>query len=210
MRWPASLDSQGNIVAADIASSPAPRPEAFTTLFPGDAGNVAWGVDIEVGADGTPRALFSMQKDGAGLPSKEGGLDMRYHFARFNGEQWIQREIAHAGTRLYVGEDDYTGLGALHPEEPGRLFISTNAHPVTGAPLVSAADGQRHWEIFEGRSADCSQTWAWTPVTWDSTADNLRPVVPRGTGGRTWLLWLRGSCTSYTAYGQQLLAVELP
>jgi hypothetical protein len=167
-------------------------------------------VDIEVGADGMPRALFSVQKDSAGLPKEEGGEDIRYHFARLQGGQWIQREIAHAGTRLYSPEVDYTGLAALHPDDPGRLFISTNAHPVSGEPLISAADGLRHWEVFEGRSADGGETWDWTPVTQDSTADNLRPVVPRAAGGRTLLLWLRGTYTSYVAYDQRLLMVELP
>ena len=55
--------------------------------------------------------------------------------------------IAYAGQCLYTAEGDYTGLVALDPQNPNRLFISTNADPVAGTPLISLTDGRRHWEI---------------------------------------------------------------
>ncbi len=78
---------------------------------------------------------------------------------RLGAEGGRVHEFAHAGRRLYAGEDDYTGLGALDPQQPNQVFISTDAHPVTGVPLVSAADGLRHWEIFRGTSTAAGAAW---------------------------------------------------
>jgi hypothetical protein len=58
--------------------------------------------------------------------------------------------------------------------------------------LISAADGKRHHEIFRGTTADGGLTWNWLPVTENSTADNLRPVVPQWKDSRTALVWMRG------------------
>ncbi len=82
------------------------------------------------------------------------GLDHRYHLARLGPGGWQQHEIAYGGERLYAGEDDYTGLVAIDPEDVNQLVISSNADPVSGAPLISSADHKRHYEIFEGKSSD--------------------------------------------------------
>ena len=130
---------------------------------------------------GNPVVVFSTQKDSAGLPPKQGGHDFRFHRAAWNGKQWAAEEIAFGGSRLYAGEDDYTGLMALDPFDPQTVFISTNADPSTGHPLKSAADGQRHWEIYRALKP-ASGKWSWTALTQDSTRDNLRPVVDQGEG----------------------------
>jgi hypothetical protein len=101
--------------------------------------------------------------------------------------------MAYAGSRLYADEADYTGLAVLDRNNPGVAFISTDADPVTGKPLVSAADGRRHHELFRGISADSGRTWRWEPITANSGADNLRPVVPQWRDARTALVWMRGS-----------------
>ncbi len=111
---------------------------------------------------------------------------------RWNGTSWHHEEIAYAGRRLYAGEDDYSGLGALDPNNPDLLYISTDADPVTGAPLVSAADGKRHYELFRGQRAPAGK-WTWTPFTRNSTADNLRPVIPHWNDPRTAIVWMRGA-----------------
>ena len=63
---------------------------------------------------------------------------------------WRDRPLAYAGTRLYAGEDDYTGLASLDPTDASVVYIATNANPTTGAALTSTADGRRHYEIFRG------------------------------------------------------------
>ncbi|HEY2945525.1 MAG TPA: BNR-4 repeat-containing protein, partial [Vicinamibacteria bacterium] len=183
------------------------EPAEGTRIFQGDPQNVAWVSDLELDGQGRPFVAYSVQKDSAGRPPGQGGADHRYRLALWTGTRWDDREIAFAGSRLYAGEDDYTGLVALVPGDPTRLFISTNADPSTGAPLASAADGKRHWEIFRGAVTGNGRNWRWEPVTKDSTADNLRPIVPRTAGGDELLLWLRGRYRSYTDYDLEVVGL---
>jgi len=164
-----------------------------TPIFTGDPDNVAWMVDLELDADKRPCVIFSVQKDGRGLPRGKGGFDHRFHYARWDGSKWQSHEIAYAGTRLYSGEDDYTGLAAIDPKNTNIIYISTDAEPQMGQPLVSSADGKRHHELFRGTSGDGGATWRWTPITANSTINNLRPIVPKWNDPRTALLWMRGS-----------------
>jgi len=182
-------------------------PDQGTRIFQGSADQVAWGVDLMIDELQRPVAVYSVQVGSAGLPTGQGGNDIRYRYARWDGSAWRDHALAYAGSKLYSGEDDYSGLAAIDPTDPNVVFISTNADPSSGAPLVSAADGARHYEIFRGTTADSGQTWQWAAVTRDSAVDNLRPIVPPpSAGGRHALLWLRGKYTSYTNYQQQLVA----
>jgi hypothetical protein len=70
-------------------------------------------------------------------------------------------------------------------------YISTDADPVTGAPLVSSADHNRHRELFRGERGSNGK-WTWTPFTRNSTVDNLRPVIPKWDDRRTAIVWMRG------------------
>lgn len=167
----------------------------LTPVFKGDPDHVAWVIDLHLGPDGHPVCLFSVQRDGRGLPKGQGGADHRYHYAHFDGKAWVQHEIAHAGTRLYVDEDDYTGLAALDPQDTSTVYISTDAHPVTGEPLISAADQKRHHELFRGHTKDGGATWTWTPITANSSVDNLRPIIPLWNNPRVAVIWMRGTYT---------------
>jgi hypothetical protein len=168
----------------------------LTRVFPGDPDNVGWVIDLELDAAQRPHVVFSVQKDGRGLPRGQGGMDHRFHYGRWDGSAWQVREIAYAGRRLYPGEDDYTGLAAVDPQNPYVVYISTDAHPTTGAPLVSRADGQRHRELYRGETRDSGVTWTWEPITANSAADNLRPIVPKWADPRTALVWMRGTYLS--------------
>lgn len=183
------------------------EPAEGTRIFAGDANNVAWVSDIHLDARGRPYVVYSVQKGGAGLPEKDHGSDHRYRYARWDGKRWLDYEIAYAGTRLYPGEDDYTGNIALDPVDPDTVYISTNADPRTGTPLVSAADGRRHWEIFHGRTRDGGRSWEWTALTRDSARDNIRPIVPLPDPRYRAVLWLRGTYTSYTNYDLDIVGV---
>lgn len=120
-------------------------------------------------------------------------MDHRFHYASWDGECWAEHEIAYAGKRLYPGEDDYTGLGAIDPQNTSVVYLSTDADPKTGQPLISGADGKRHYEMFRGETRDGGATWQWTSITANSTADNLRPIVPVWNDLRTALIWMRGT-----------------
>ena len=109
-------------------------------------------VDIELDADCEPVILFSVQRDGRDLPPRQGGMDIRYHYALRDGKKWHENEIAYAGTRLYPFEDDYSGLGAIDPGNPDIVYISTDADPETGEALISAADALLYESKSEGRN----------------------------------------------------------
>lgn len=183
----------------------------LTRVFQGDPDNVAWVVDLELDRDARPRAIYSVQKDGRGLRRGLGGMDHRFHYARWDGKRWRTSEIAYAGRRLYPGEDDYTGLAAIDPRNPDVVYISTDAHPVSGAALISRADGQRHRELFRGVTRDGGSKWSWEPITANSRADNLRPLVPKWDDPRTALVWMRGSYTNnHGEWTSAVVAMVLP
>lgn len=191
------------------------KPRDFTELFRGGPDGVAWTTDLRLDAGGHPYVAFSVQRDGQRtrtLRRGDGGLDHRYHYARWDGNRWQVQEIAYAGTRLYAGEDDYTGLVALDPHDPGTVFIATNADPRTGQPLISQADGRRHWEIFQGQGTrhNGGVEWDWTPITRNSTLDNLRPLVPIYPGGPRLVLWARGELKSFTDYRLDIVLLRQP
>jgi hypothetical protein len=168
------------------------RPWDLTRIYQGGPDHVAWMTDLHLDKHERPVVLFTVQRASAGIPRGKGGDDHRFHYAHWNGTNWITREIAHAGSRLYPGEDDYTGLGAIDPQNTNVVYLSSNADLKTGRPLLSKADGQRHHEIFRGETKDGGATWQWMPITADSTVDNLRPLVPVWKDERTALVWMRG------------------
>ena len=137
-------------------------------------------------------------------------MDLRYGWARWEGDRWQVEAIGYAGTRLYAPEVDYAGLVAIDRADPEVVYASTNADPATGEPLRSAADGQRHWELWRGARGRPGEPWSWTPLTHDSAVDNLRPVArdagPRGTV----VIWLRGAYRTYVDYDLEVVGVVLP
>jgi hypothetical protein len=169
------------------------HPWDFTQVYRGGSNNVAWMTDIRLDRQENPVVLFTVKVNSAGTTQGHGGDDIRFHYARWNGRGWQEQEIGFAGKRLYAGEDDYTGLGVIDPQDTSIVYLSTDASIVTGEPLISIADWQRHHEIVCGITSDGGKTWKWTPVTANSTMDNLRPIMPIWRDKRAALVWMRGS-----------------
>jgi hypothetical protein len=177
-------------------------PAEAIRVFVGDSNQVAWIHDIAIDRRERLRLAWSVQMDSAGRPPRQGGHDHRYHWAEWDGRAWWDHEIAYAGSRLYPGEDDYTGGICLHPDDPDTVFISTNADPASGGPLPSG-----HYEIFRGRfDRRSTRAWIWESLTPEATEDNLRPIIPSWRRGRTALLWLRGEYRAYTDYDLEIAA----
>lgn len=193
--------SDGTRVAElpDNATSPI-GPADLTPVFKGDEQNVAWTIDLQLDREGRPYTVFSVHKTDE---------DHRYHYAQWNGERWEEEEIAYAGSCLYPAEYHYTGLAALDPGDPQRVFISTDVDPLTGSPLVSRTDGKRHYELFQGTRSTNGGDWTWVALTRDSTVDHIRPVVPEDSKNRTVLLWLRGEYRSYVDYDLDVAAAVI-
>lgn len=192
--------------------------ENLTRLFCGSADAVPWVCDIAVSEDNTVTVVFSVQRGGGKTRSRlgTGGHDLRYHYARFTGDGraackgWDEFEIAHAGTCLYPGEDDYAGLIAINPERPLEVIFSSNHCPLSNNPLISTADGRRHYELFLGRIDPSGRTLTLGALTADSREDNIRPVFGRRYGGGAdWLLWMAGSYRSYTDFATDIRGIEL-
>ncbi len=206
------FSSDGGKLATPSINEVPLEPSDFTEVFQGDADHVAWACDIRVDSTGNPYIAFSVQVDGGESRRRrgEGGFDHRYYYGRWDGDRWGVYPMAYAGTKLYAGEDDYTGLVALDPHDPNTVVISTNADPKTGESLISSADGQRHWEMFQGATSDAGKTWSWEALTSNSSADNLRPVIPEFPGGPRVILWAHGKLKTYSDYHLDIVALVQP
>ncbi|MDF1837587.1 MAG: BNR-4 repeat-containing protein [Planctomycetota bacterium] len=174
----------------------------FTTVFQtgthfgGTELRRAWTVDMAVDAEGHPYAAMTAR-------AKDSNLDHRFLYGRWNGSQWNVAEIAEAGSYLYKAEDDYTGLVALHPRDPNVLVLSTPIDPRDRARL-------KNYELFMGRTADAGAHWTWSPITWESGKDNLRPVIPDWDGENTAVLWLQGRINSYFSWESSVMLRAIP
>ncbi len=187
-----------------------------TLIFQGDANNRSWTVDMALDPSDNPVALFSVQLETNGhhnngsIGDPNEGLDHRYYYGKWDGSQWQVNQMAFAGTRLFaanVGEDDYTGLAAIDPDDVNTVYISTNADPLSGTPLISTADDRRHFEIFKGTTADNGATWTWTAVTQNSDVDNIRPIVPKWDDEHTALIWARGTAITSADYDLDIVGI---
>jgi hypothetical protein len=156
----------------------------------------AWNHDIVRYADGTVAILGQARVTGTGTDDP----DKRMLYFRFDGTSWKATYLAKAGKKLYNDEQDYTGLGALSPDDPTTIYISTPYDPSTD---IMGSSGKR--EIWRGTTCDGGATFKWTAVTANSTKDNIRPVVPKWDATHTALLWMRGTYTSAQSYAEQIV-----
>lgn len=196
--------SDGTLVGPISRTATSPyKPTDFTIVYDGDVStraDVAWTSDIKLNPQGQPYIVFSVTKDpitrGETRNTSLGGFDHRYHYATWDGTSWQEQEIAFAGSRLYPGENEYTGLISLHPSNPQVVYLSADVDPATGKPLE--VDGQRRYEIFRGEQTT-RQTWTWAPITYQSATDNIRPIVLADREKEV-VLWLSGRYTTYRDY----------
>lgn len=191
-------DSFGNVVDDNVFDGSARRPNQYTPVFNTDTSPLgfAWTIALRLDAQGRPRALCTAR-------ANNNSEDHRFLYARFDGATWHVHEMAKAGGFLYSSENDYTGLGALDPRDPDTVYISTRIDPRSNSAGA-------HYEIYKGVTSDSGITWTWTPITSDSTVDNLRPIVPPSDGPQEALLWFRGVYTSYTSFNTQAVALTVP
>lgn len=180
-----SFKSDGTLLDSDIFDKTAPYPAQYTLVF---ASNTVvqdvtmtrcWNHDVQRYDDGTIAALIKARANNS-------EYDHRFFYCRYDGSNWTSTYLGKAGSKLYGSEEDYTGLGALHPNDPNTIYISTTYDPRNNVE-------QKSHEIFKGVTDDQGATWTWTPITQNSTRDNLRPIVPAWDENNTALLWWRGT-----------------
>lgn len=186
-----------------LASGGPLRPSEAELVYQGSGGHndshevsvpgAAWTSETAVDRAGNPHIAYTLYL---------ANDDNRYRLASWNGEAWVDREVAHAGHCLYDMEASYTGLISMDPVDPTVVFISTNVNPTTGE-----FTGGPH-EIYRARIGpdDHIGTIAWAAVTRNSPVRNLRPMILRDEQRRV-VVWNRGDFRTYLNY--QLDAVGL-
>jgi hypothetical protein len=197
--------SDGTLVDANIFDNSAPNQISLTKIFQSDPENGtqintrAWTTDLQIDSNGNPYAIFTTRANDVPV-NTNGYQDHRFWYARYDGTKWNVHQLAKAGARLYSAEQDYTGLVALDPQDPNRLFMSSTIDPRNNASLAVH-------EIFQGLTSDGGTTWNWTPITFNSKVDNLRPIVPIWDADHTALLWMRGKYTSQLDYNMDIVGL---
>jgi hypothetical protein len=167
-----------------------------------------WTWDIHYGADGHPVCVYQTQRDdvtGTGWNHDR----IHYHYARWTGTAWQSTFIAQGGRGIYSAEDDYGGGMTLDPEDPRVVYISSNAaSPFSLADTNNVPLGaNERYEVWRGITLDGGLTFTWSAITQNSTANNLRPIVPEDHGLSKHVLWMQGTYTSYVNYNTKVMGI---
>jgi hypothetical protein len=188
-----------------LFDQPAPKIGAFTKIFAAATPDVntyhtGWTNELELDKNGYPVCLFQTRYGttpwGAvsGNWGNTGAADHRFFYGRFDGSAWHTKELCKMGTGLHVQEQDYIGMGCINPKDVNVIYVSTNFDPRTDVNVG------KH-EIFKGVTYDDGNNWNWTQITFNSTADNIRPAIPRQwDANNTAVFWARGSYPSQERY----------
>jgi hypothetical protein len=187
-----SYNSLGVEMDANIYDGTGPAPQAFTRVWQTQGVSATtlhhgWTTELEYDAAGRPVILFTSRYGNAVVDGHAGAGDHRIFYGRFDGTSWSTTQLGRVGQLFHTGEQDYTGLGCIHPNDPDTLYISSYIHPATDVEFAS-----KKREIFQGKTTDNGATWSWTQLTFNSTVDNARPIIPSWDADHTALLWWRG------------------
>ena len=191
-----SFRSDSTLMDEDIFDKTAPKPAEYTRIFEGGTtiGNMtlykSWNADVQRYEDGSIAAIITARiNNNVNGNDYSINPDHAFIYCRFNKTNWSYTYLGQAGKKMYGSEADYTGLGALDPDDPNTIYISTHIDPVTDEDII-------YREIFKGYTDDHGATWTWTPVTLHSCRHNFRPIVPKWNADNTALLWFRGTYNS--------------
>jgi len=201
-----SFRSDGAVVDTNLFDTLCPVSRDFTLVFsngtvlPAGMTNYrCWNSDVQRYADGSVQALIH-----ARINNNTGGNDSAitpnhaFFFCRFDGTNWATTYLCQAGTKMYSSEADYVGLGALSPNDPSTIFLSTRYDPRvvvpgetdTNAPYAAVR------EIWKGVTTNHGASFTWVQITQNSVQDNFRPIVPVWNPDNIALLWFRGTYNS--------------
>ncbi len=166
-------------------------PVWLTTTPAADVCHTGWTNELELDKNGYPVCLYQTRYgttpwgQSSGNWGNTGCADHRFFYGRFDGTKWTSTELCKIGVGLHWAEQDYTGMGCIHPDDANLIYVSTNYDPVTDVNIG------KH-EIFKGVTYDNGATWNWTQITFDSTVDNIRPAIPQWNANNTAVFWERG------------------
>jgi hypothetical protein len=194
-------DNAGDTNAQDIT--------AFTKVFAtgSSVGGTKicrmWNHDIVRYDDGTIAILGQGRADNCTSTPSGSDPDKRMIYLRWDGKTWKSTYLVKTGPKLYADEEDYTGLSAVHPDNPNVIFVSTAIDPRDDKTVLSKR------EIFMGVTCDNGATFKWAPITEKSTMDNIRPVVPKWDASHTLLLWMNGTYRKAQDYTMKIVGTTV-
>jgi hypothetical protein len=202
-----TYNSDGTVADADIYDNSAiPTTDDLTIVF---AANTVlnsytmtrcWNMDVQTYNDGTIATLIKARiNDNPDNPSND--PDHCFIYCLHNGTLWTSTYLCKAGKKMYYSEQDYVGLGAIHPSNPYVIYISTPYDPRDDITNLGVH------EIFKGVSSDNGTNWTWTPVTQNSERDNFRPIIPAWNINYTALLWCRGTYYAAQSFDAAIVGI---
>ena len=136
----------------------------------------AWIFDIVIDKKGRPVVAYTR------YPTNE---NHQYFYAVFDGKKWNDHHLINSGKWFpqtpdgkKEREENYSGGLTIDPLDPSVVYFSHEINNI--------------FEISKGKTSDLGKTWEITPVTRNSTLDNVRPVIPRykKKGDKNILLWM--------------------
>jgi Secretion system C-terminal sorting domain len=196
-----TFKSDGTLVDDNIFDKNPTTPQDYTPAFQantvvnGITMTHCWNTDVQRYSDGTIATIVTARTD-----NDSNNPTHAFIYCRYNRSTWSSTYLGKAGLKLYSSEEDYTGLTAVHPDTPDIIYISTTYDPRDSTFLT------KH-EIFKGVTKDSGKTWAWTPITENSTMDNLRPIIPGWGNYKTALIWFRGTYNSAQNIDAQIVGI---
>jgi len=171
--------ADGNAIVA-LNSTPIAARSADTVYDADATGVPAWVWDVAIGRTGHPVIVY------ATFPSPSHHI---YWYARWTGRAWVSHLLTVGGPTVSPGtlETEYSGGLALDHTDPATVYLSRKV---------------RGWfQIERWTTPDGGHRWVHRTVVRTNGADNIRPVVTRGSrGGPISLSWLHGHYGFYTTY----------
>ncbi len=140
----------------------------------------AWVWDVALDRQGRPVIVY------ATFPT------LRHHvywYAAWDGHRWISHRLTEAGPSISPRtiEQEYSAGIALDHSDPSVVYLSRKVG--------------RWFEIERWHTRDGGYSWQYSTVVRTPGADDVRPIVPRGSdGGPMGLLWLHGPYRGYKKY----------
>lgn len=183
---------------ADCKANPL-RPAEGTKIYDGGAEGPGWVWDITYDEHTNPVATYISSADGAA------GNDLRYRYARWDAHKkiWTEKQIAYAGSHIYVPENHFAGGIAIDPSDVNTVYISSNVDPLTGKAAVN-----KRYQIYRGTTQNGGDNWAWEQLTFDTQNDNLRPLVPLNHTAKTCVFWFSGRYKSSVDFSTCILGID--
>jgi len=206
-----TYDSVGTQKDADVSDGMAPEITQFTKVF--SAGSMIngitlrclWNFDIARYDDGTIGVLWQGRESTCG-DKNDTNAKHRILYSRFDGTKWTSTYLVRGGRTLYRNrsdwwEEDYLGGAALHPDDPGVIYVSTPVDPRDDTTVYPVH------EIWKGVTCDNGATFKWEPITMNSENENLRPAVPKWDAKNSVVAWFRGNYQTAQMFSAETVGI---